>query len=256
MTDSTLAKGSLEGTLETPRDHEALEAAQVYTHYLQGRLPEDDAQDFERHYADCTYCLEQLETTEALLDGLRRAAAEDAMQLDAGRRVAVAWYLRRRVAWTLAALGLVLAALGSWRQIDLQHRLETLQAPVTQPWGEPLTLTLAPLRGGTGEDIGDAAHRLHLPPEPTALHLTLPLALPPGGRYRVVLTTSEGALIWRLDGLGANADGELRLTVLSTVLDPGVVRLEVEALDADSGARQVALLRFDVQAPAPAGSLP
>lgn len=235
--------------METPEDHQALEADQVYERYLQGRLQEDDAQRFEHHYADCAYCLEQLETTEALLDGLRRAAAEDAARLDVGRRVAVAWYLHRRVAWGLAALGMLLAVWGGWRQMDLQRRLEGLQTPAELSWGEPLALSLSPLRGGTGEETEDPAHRLRLPDEPTPLHLTLPLALPPGGRYNVALMTSEGVPMWRLDDLGANADGELRLTLPSTVLEPGMVRLLVDTADEISGVRQVSRMRFEVLSP-------
>ena len=96
-------------------DHSTFEERQVLERYVMGQLPSEEAARLEEHFLSCPECLEQLELTEAMARGFRRAAAQDAERLAAARQLAlVAWLSRLsrgRQAGLLAAAFVALVVL-------------------------------------------------------------------------------------------------------------------------------------------------
>jgi hypothetical protein len=96
-------------------DHTYIEEHQIADRYVQGTLPEDEAERFENHYLSCPECLDSLDLAESVQRGFRRAATQDAERLAATRQFALlAWLARlsrRSQAGILLSALLVLAAL-------------------------------------------------------------------------------------------------------------------------------------------------
>lgn len=58
-------------------DHRRIEAENVPERYARGKLSREDAAEFEQHLMQCPSCLERVESTERLLQGLRQLAADE-----------------------------------------------------------------------------------------------------------------------------------------------------------------------------------
>src|SRR5436305_3796350 len=76
-------------------DHTYIEENQVADRYVQGTLPEDEAERFENHYLSCPQCLDSLDLAESVQRGFRRAATQDAEKIAAGRQLALLAWLTR-----------------------------------------------------------------------------------------------------------------------------------------------------------------
>ncbi len=213
----------------TALDHAVIEQEQVVDRYLMGRLPREEAASFERHYLSCPRCLDQLELSGELLDGMRHAATQDiersgvaATLLLALRRLG-----RRRV--PLAALAVVCLLLPTGllyqRLRGVSGELEGLRAGLHAPRVNLPLLTLSPRRGDLG---GEPSHRLRLPSEPGSIVLSLELALPPGATYRGVLSDATGEVRWRGDGLLADPTGNLVLGFPTAFFPPGDHLLRID----------------------------
>jgi predicted HAD superfamily Cof-like phosphohydrolase len=59
-------------------DHDYINEHGVVALYVAGRLSPEERAGFEEHFVDCRQCLEQIEVTGELRDGLRQVAKEDA----------------------------------------------------------------------------------------------------------------------------------------------------------------------------------
>jgi hypothetical protein len=106
-------------------EHAAIETTDLVGRYRAGRLGVDETAAFEEHLLHCTRCLDAVECDDALAQGLRMAAAEDALR--ASRPVAVlAWLARlsrsRQVAALAAALLVALFLPLAWQQQRLSER--------------------------------------------------------------------------------------------------------------------------------------
>jgi len=76
-------------------DHTYIEENQIADRYVQGNLPEGEAEQFEEHYLSCPDCLDRLDLAESMQRGFIRMAAQDAAKLSAARQLAVvAWLVR------------------------------------------------------------------------------------------------------------------------------------------------------------------
>ena len=95
-------------------DHTYVEENDLVESYLAGRLSESERDEFEAHYFACATCLERLETTNDLREGMRQVAAEDIAQASEAR----------------ARLGLLasLAVLTRWHRLALAGALLLLVA--------------------------------------------------------------------------------------------------------------------------------
>jgi len=127
-------------------DHRTLEERQIPERYLLGRLSPEEAELFEQHLLYCPRCQERVESTEAMVDGLRTVAGEDAAT--ASRLGVLAWLARRgrAVRWSLAA-ALLLAFLVPG--LILHRRIDDLHSALAEARGpRPATLlSLAAQRG-------------------------------------------------------------------------------------------------------------
>jgi Putative zinc-finger len=59
-------------------DHDYINEHGVVSGYVAGRLSPEERAGFEEHFLDCRQCLEQIEVTSELREGLRQVAKEDA----------------------------------------------------------------------------------------------------------------------------------------------------------------------------------
>jgi|SRR5580658_2688098 hypothetical protein len=99
-------------------DHDYINERGVVSLYVAGKLSPEELARFEDHFVDCRQCLEQIEVTGELREGLRQVAKEDA----AGRGAARADVARPDVPQFPAALEVApefWAGTGSWNRRGL-----------------------------------------------------------------------------------------------------------------------------------------
>lgn len=89
-------------------DHQTIDETHVVERYLLGQLSPQEAETFEDHYLDCPECLDRLELSKRLRQGLLQVATEEAVQTAVVRRAGVLAALARL--GRSRQLGLVLAA--------------------------------------------------------------------------------------------------------------------------------------------------
>jgi hypothetical protein len=109
-------------------DHEQIDQFNLVDRYLMGRLPAEESLGFEEHLVDCPQCIVRLQTTNRFLQGLRQAAAEQALQIEYTRprrttRHFLQTLFHKPLAW--AAVGLFIAALAAFFVVDYTRRLRT-----------------------------------------------------------------------------------------------------------------------------------
>lgn len=97
-------------------DHSAIDAGNTAERYVTGRLPPEEAAQFEEHYLDCPSCCARVEAAERLQRGLRRLAEQAAAGAPDGLRVSL-WSRSPWMGLAAAAL-LAVALLPAW----LEHR--------------------------------------------------------------------------------------------------------------------------------------
>jgi hypothetical protein len=71
-------------------EHSYIEEQNIADRYLAGKLSPEERMRFEEHFLDCTQCLDLLEPTYDLREGLKSIAAEDALRARAGLQIGVA----------------------------------------------------------------------------------------------------------------------------------------------------------------------
>ena len=95
-------------------DHKYINELDLVERYLMGRLAAEETAEFEAHFVDCQECVGQLNTTKALMDGLRIVASEQAPEPRSYEPRGLSWSLRHagsRRFLALAAGVLLLVAL-------------------------------------------------------------------------------------------------------------------------------------------------
>lgn len=135
----------------TAMEHAHAEAHDLADAYLAGRLSEEERAVFEAHYFDCAACLERLEATEGLREGMRQVAAEDLAGAAADRArlglLAALAALSRGRRLALAAAFLLLAALPGLWLLGQKRALEGQLAAAVAGAGEQRAAFEARLRG-------------------------------------------------------------------------------------------------------------
>lgn len=71
-------------------DHATIEETGIIDRYILGQLPPEEREAFEDHFLDCQECLERLELTRRMRDGVARVALEEAAKASAVRLGAAA----------------------------------------------------------------------------------------------------------------------------------------------------------------------
>ena len=66
-------------------DHDYINEHGVVSLYVAGKLSPEERAGFEEHFVNCQQCLEQIEVTAELRDGLRQVAKEDVGRPGAAR---------------------------------------------------------------------------------------------------------------------------------------------------------------------------
>jgi hypothetical protein len=111
-------------------DHDYINEHGVVALYVAGRLSPEERAGFEEHCVDCRQCLEQIELTGELRDGLRQVAKEDAAragvaQLGGAPQVAPALWAgpgSRSQRGLLAYAMVVVVGLGAIFFVDARYR--------------------------------------------------------------------------------------------------------------------------------------
>jgi Putative zinc-finger len=117
-------------------NHHDVEQDGVVDRYLLGRLPAEEAARFEEHYLGCAECVEQLELGERLHRGLRRAVAQDVVEVAAARQVG--WLVRLVRSPALSAVVVIVVIVGLpglfvYRKHErLGHELEVVRSTVAE----------------------------------------------------------------------------------------------------------------------------
>jgi hypothetical protein len=97
-------------------DHDYIEAHDVSSRYVAGRLPDGEEREFEAHLVDCQQCLDAVESEMSLREGLRIVGSESAPQ-PAAPAAAPPYTATRAYVFLQAAAAVLLAAsigLGAW----------------------------------------------------------------------------------------------------------------------------------------------
>lgn len=225
-------------------DHQTLDEHQILERYLLGQLPPEQAAWLEEHTLYCDRCRERLETTEALLDGLRTVAGEDATAV---RRLGIiAWLARRSRAALLAGVAALLAAVAAPSVLLWQRAAQVGSdlAAARRP-GPAAVLSLAAVRGG---GAAEPSHRLALGDRSGRVVLSLELAEVSAERYAVTLSDQEGRELWSVRDLVPDHRDALPLVFPASTLAPGVYRLRVDAQPADPAGEPAVAGRYAFRA--------
>src|ERR1700723_2225071 len=111
-------------------DHDYINEHGVVSLYVAGRLSPEERAGFEEHFVDCRQCLDQIEVTGELRDGLRQVAKEDAARAgvaplgDAPQVVPALWAGpgSRNPRGLLAYAMVVVVGLGAIFFVDVRYR--------------------------------------------------------------------------------------------------------------------------------------
>src|SRR5947199_5746092 len=92
-------------------EHDYIEQFDIIDRYLRRRLVEEEVELFEEHYIDCPQCIDRLQTTRDIAQGLRLFALQQAARLNSDTEKSspgflVRWFSHR--AWAFTACGLLL----------------------------------------------------------------------------------------------------------------------------------------------------
>ena len=242
-------------------DHVRIEDDNLIERYLLGQLAAAEVARFEDHYLDCPECLEKLEFSRRLRDGLKEVAAEDGAQL--ARTAVLAWLLRRGRAFqagmvvallTLAVLPLAFLAPQMARLSGESERLAGELARALSPQARTPVYSLSPERSGLREEPSTRI-TLRSAPEWVVLALQLPPFQSPfqsptstGAKgFRVRLFGAEAEPLWQSGPLEADASGRVTLSVHSTWLEAADYHLELDALAEEGETGPVARFAFRVR---------
>ena len=226
-------------------DHTHATKVQAAERYLLGELPSEEAEDFERHFFECTVCAEAVEAGTEFIENARAALRTPSPrpiqgQISAGPRRVIhkskpswAWGWR----WVPVAAGLAFAGVALYQSAIVIPGMRTaLESPRDLP-----TFQLA------GASRGQ--ERVISVPSGT-MWLALLADVPPDARYPqyASVVTSGGRMVFRV-ATPAPREGQ-PISVLLPVrnLAPGDYQFTVYGMDAEGQQRdKVATSQFKFQ---------
>lgn len=112
-------------------DHKYINEVDLVERYLMRKLAAEETAEFEAHFVDCLECVGQLNTTKALMDGLRIVASEQSPESRGYEPHGLSWWLRparSRLSLALAAGVLLLVALVGAVVLSNQIRRSRVEA--------------------------------------------------------------------------------------------------------------------------------
>jgi hypothetical protein len=256
-------------------DHAYIEDADIVSRYALHRLSPEEKRAFEEHFVDCPDCLDRLESTKKLRQGLA-ALATDAGVGTTRARTPRLLALAAAIVLCAGLAGAVVQIVGLRRELasvrqdrseidarthelarradDLQRRLDERrpQAGTPAPAGhEPENalagvpvIALSIVRGGS---IGATpAVQVRLPAQAHLIVLLLDIGAVSFPAYRATLTTSDGTTLWTVDRLVPATPTELAVTVPSDPLRPGDYLVYLAGRDRDGRLVSVGHYAFRV----------
>ena len=239
--------------------HAEIEAERLVDRYLLEQLDPAEKERFEHHLLDCSRCLDDLETTEQMLDGLRTATAEDAARVATGLgllaglarlgRIRQLVLLAALAAVFLLPLAVLLSRLASTGAELGEARMQLAKQRAPRA-ATVLALDLLRNDSSFGKDAPARQLRLGDPPEQIILDLALERsAAAESTHYRVVLRRADGKELWRVTDLVPSAHGDLTLSLDGTMLTAGDYAVEVAAQAATGATVEVGRFAFRVLEP-------
>lgn len=253
---------------ERDRLHEDIDDQALVERYP-GDLSEEETDRFEAHFTACPRCRAALEVAADLRRQLRRVAAEDVAEVAMARAGVATWMARRgrHLGTGVALLALVLFGAGTiWYGSRLRHQEEQLTA--ARASGEEQRLAVEEERleaarlaaeleqrdalwRSEREALLDRLAAPRITVDPTRTGATWSLAVDLAGApdfpaYRLTVTSADGTVEHRRDGLRPGAADLLLLTFPVDLLPPGDHRLLVEGTGGGTGTAEVALLPFRI----------
>jgi hypothetical protein len=248
-------------------NHRAIEDGNLVERYVNRTLPAEELAPFEEHLVECAECLEQVEWTERLRDGLRAYAASTPVPRTAPRRVR-AWpqarqFLPLAAGIAAAVVGTALVERTLWQaqlereratsatwqsRYDAERRGRAADAQdhaAPKPSANVKVLLLSAVRGAGPA----AAPPLALAPADAWALLSLELEPDPDfASYAARLRAPDGAELWHGEGLHAQGTA-LALLLPSDLLRAGRHTLDVSGVRRDGRREPVAAYAFAAQRP-------
>lgn len=245
--------------------HERIDDENLVELYVLGRLPAEEQERFEDHFADCPRCLEAVEAAQDLREGLRARAEDEATAFpgsDSSGAEVVAFPVEKtppaaarepqppaevsRKEWLRWVAVLVVALLPSWwladRNAELRRQVERLERPFSASPHALLELQ---------RNSGSAVSRVTPSPDNLWIHLAVDLGdlggvgLDRVEQVAVFLSGEEGEILWHQDGLSPPLTGPFHLTIPRRWLVPGTYRLDT-SLRAGNRVEPVGPFYFEV----------
>jgi hypothetical protein len=234
-------------------DHLTIEEHNVVERYLMRKLDGAEIALFEEHYLDCQECLEKLELSKRLYQGLQEIAAQEVPKTLAQTTI-LAWILKRgRPFQGVLILGLLTVVVLPWallapelgRMRGEQERLSGELVQALAPQTQTPIFSLSPERSASDEE---PSTRVTVGSTPE--WVVLALQLPPyqtSALYRVRLLEAEGTSLWQSGPLQPNASGQIMLSVHSSWLEAKDYHLRLNTLTAEGEELPVTRFSFRVR---------
>jgi len=245
--------------------HQAIEDGALIEQYVNGTLPQEELAPLEEHLLECAACLERLQWTERLKDGLRALAAEEAGvdQRHGARRVG-----RPSTPWLALAASMAAALLGgglllrsreglqrqlvaqqvetsTWRERYEVERRQREKAATPEPLANVPVLLLSAVRGGPPRELPAVDLR------PGQTWLLVSLELEPDAAfvsYGARLQGPDGRRLWSISGLRPERSAATILLPAELIL-PGRHVVELDGLRADGRSEPVSAYGFAARRP-------
>ncbi len=205
--------------LPPPLDHDEIESRDLLRLYALDRLDDTDSARVEEHLMECGACFEQVESNEALRQGMQDVAVQQVAQ--AAVEVTLWHRLQRGLAgqrgWLAALFVVALVPSALWWQ--QRGQVEELLAPSA----ESVVVSLGQTRQSAGVSglelrLGEASQRW-------TLQLELPTVTAPS--YDVVMLDGEGRQVWSQQQVAPDTHDNLVISLHSRWLEPGPWSLRV-----------------------------
>lgn len=230
-------------------DHETIERNNLIERYLLGRLAPEEAARFEEHFLDCAQCLDQLEISQRLCQGLKDVSSQEQARRTWATLLA-GLLVRRRALLSVALAALILLpwallAPRLWRLSSEWNRVAAELEQALSPQAGALTYALSPERSAAGVEPSTRV-TLRSTPE----WVTFALQLPPSesrGQFQVRLRKSQGELVWESGPLDGDASSPVTLSLHSTWLEEAIYSVELDILTPGGGSQPLARFGFRVR---------
>src|SRR5882724_6269827 len=114
-------------------DHKYINEVDLVERYLMGRLAAEETTEFEAHFVDCQECVGQLNTTKALMDGLRIVTSEQVPEPRGYEPRGLFWWSQPTISrWSLALAAGVLLLVASVGALVVSNQIRRSRVEADQ----------------------------------------------------------------------------------------------------------------------------